>query len=145
MKRSLAVDGLLVVTTRSLGFPQHDYPADYWRYELSDMRILFGDLTIERLEADDPATPGVFVVARKTQQFDELDLIGHALHSMVCGERVTTAEEAEWRVAVRSQVAALRSQMSAMHQTRTFRYSSRLRRTYDLIRSPRMSKPIDRR
>jgi SAM-dependent methyltransferase len=81
MKRSLAPDGLLVVTTRSFGFPQHDYPADYWRYELSDMRILFGDLTIERLEAE----------------------------------------------------------------TRTFRYSSPFRRTYDLIRSPHVVKPIDRR
>jgi SAM-dependent methyltransferase len=145
MKRSLTVGGLLVVTTRSFGFPQHDYPADYWRYELSDMRVLFGDLTIELLEADDPATPGVFIVARKPQQFDELDLIGHALYSMVCGERVTTAQEAEWRVTVRKQVRALQSQMSAMHRTRTFRFSSRLRRTYDLIRSPRTVKPIDRR
>jgi SAM-dependent methyltransferase len=145
MKRSLAPDGLLVVTTRSFGFPQHDYPADYWRYELSDMRILFGDLTIERLDADDPASPGVFIVARKPQQFDELDLIGHALYSMVCGDRVTTAQEAAKRVAVRGQVEGLQSLLSAMRQTRTFRYSPRLRRTYDLIRSPHVVKPIDRR
>ncbi len=144
MKRSLAPHGVLVVTTRSFGFPQHDYPADYWRYELSDMRILFGDLDIERLEADDPATPGVFIVARKPQTFDELDLTGQALYSMVCGERVTTDHEAVRRLAQRRQVEGLRSMVKAMQQSRTFRYSSRLRRTYDLIRSPRAVKPIER-
>ncbi len=144
MKRSLAPDGLLVVTTRSFGFPQHDYPGDYWRYELSDMRILFGDLTIERLEADEPATPGVFIVARKPQHFDELDLVGLALYSMVCGDRATTDQEAARRVAVRRQVEGLQSMVRGMQQTRAFRYSSRLRRTYDHIRSPHMAKPIDR-
>jgi SAM-dependent methyltransferase len=140
MKRSLVPGGLLVVTTRSFGFPHHDYPADYWRYELSDMRILFGDLTIERLEADAPDSPGVFIVARKPQQFDELDQVGHALYSMVSGDRVTTAQEAEDRVAVRRQVEGLQSVMRAVKQSRTFRYSARLRRTYDLIRSPHGSK-----
>lgn len=144
MKRALVPNGLLILTTRSFGFPHHDYPADFWRYEWSDMRILFGDCAIERLEADDPASPGVFVAVRKPLDFNELDLVGYALYSMVCGERVVTVMEAEHRVAVRRQVEGLRSLLAGMRQSRTFRYSARLRRTYDHVRMARTVDPLQR-
>ena len=140
MKRALAPDGLLIVTTRSFGFPHHDYPSDFWRYELSDMRVIFGDCTIERLEPDGTVDPGVFVAARKPKDFDEFDLTGYALYSMVCGDRVISVEEAEGRVAVRKQVEGLKSFVGAVHESRTFRYSARLHRIYDQIRSPAMSR-----
>jgi SAM-dependent methyltransferase len=140
MKRALTPDGLLIVTTRSFGFPQHDYPSDFWRYELSDMRVIFGDCTIERLEQDGTGDPGVFVAARKPTDFDEFDLAGYALYSMVCGDRVISVEEAEERVAVRKQVEGLKSFVGAVHKSRTFRYSARLRRIYDQIRSPALDR-----
>ena len=49
--------GLLVLTTRSPGFPRHNFPADYWRFTYDDMTVIFSDFTIERLQ-DDPGQNG---------------------------------------------------------------------------------------
>lgn len=60
--------GLLVLTTRSEGFPLHGYPDDHWRYSVEAMgAILKGaGLDVERLESDPlPGHPGVFARARK--------------------------------------------------------------------------------
>lgn len=64
----LAPDGLLLLTTRGPGFPLHGYPEDHWRYTPETMtRILDAcGLEILRCEPDpDPASPGVFALARK--------------------------------------------------------------------------------
>ncbi|MEQ1761626.1 MAG: class I SAM-dependent methyltransferase [Pyrinomonadaceae bacterium] len=86
IKQILRPGGVLVMTTRSIGFPYHDYPFDYWRYELDDMRTIFSDMTIEALEPDTD-DPGVLVKARKPENFVENDLSEHALYSMVIGGR----------------------------------------------------------
>lgn len=64
----LAEGGLLVLTTRSPGFPYHPFPDDFWRFPVETMRdILAGaGLLVERCEAD-PEAPGVFAVARKPE------------------------------------------------------------------------------
>lgn len=64
MKTVLKPGGILLVTTRSHGFPLHEYPSDYWRYSLDDMTEIFADFDIETLE-DDPGHPGVMMLARK--------------------------------------------------------------------------------
>ena len=61
-------DGILVLTTRSQGFPLHGYPDDHWRFSVEAMgAILKGaGLDVERLESDPlPGHPGVFAKARK--------------------------------------------------------------------------------
>ena len=62
--------GLLIITTRSVGFPKHDHPGDFWRYSLSDMRQIAteADLDILKLENDWEA-PGVFLKARKPEDW----------------------------------------------------------------------------
>jgi len=68
MINALGPGGLLVLTTRSEGFPLHGYPDDHWRFsvEAMDAIVKAARLDVERLEADpDPASPGVFVKARK--------------------------------------------------------------------------------
>lgn len=55
--------GKLILTTRSPGFPYHEYPGDYWRFTLEDMKHIFKS-SIVRLEQD-RQDPGVFVVAVK--------------------------------------------------------------------------------
>ncbi|OGF26730.1 methyltransferase type 11 [Candidatus Falkowbacteria bacterium RIFOXYB2_FULL_47_14] len=83
--------GIILITTRSGGFPYHAYPHDYWRYEPEDMKKIFADCEIIALERD-PEAPGVFVKIRKPDNFvaDNLDDIG--LYSMVSGRRKKTVE-----------------------------------------------------
>jgi hypothetical protein len=60
--------GVLVLTTRSAGFPLHGYPDDHWRFPVESMgEILYAaGLVVERCEPDpDPASPGVFAKAGK--------------------------------------------------------------------------------
>ena len=64
----LAPGGILVLTTRGPGFPLHGYPEDHWRYTVDAMGTIAwgGGLEIIDLRADDdPASPGVFIKARK--------------------------------------------------------------------------------
>jgi SAM-dependent methyltransferase len=65
LKGVLAENGLLVLTTRSPGFAFHGYPLDFWRFTIEDMRRIFADMRIEKLESDAPETPGVFLSARR--------------------------------------------------------------------------------
>lgn len=91
MKRILKPGGILLITTRSKGFPYHDYPFDYWRFELSDMEAIFSDMKIESLEPD-KSMPGVLVAARKPADFKENDMSRHALYSMVKAGTTTETE-----------------------------------------------------
>jgi len=87
-KSVLRADGILIITTRSLGFPFHYAPFDFWRYEQEDMREIFRDCAILALESDTrkvkgKVTPGVFVAVRKPGAFDEADLRELALYSII--------------------------------------------------------------
>ena len=98
--------GVLLLTTRSRGHPYHAYPDDFWRFELDDMRQIFGDFEIEALQ-EDPIEVGVFLKARKPHEFHERSLADIALYSMVTRRRTKTL--APWRaVLFRAQVESRR-------------------------------------
>lgn len=80
-------NGIILITTRSYPFPYHGYPCDYWRYELNDMKNIFSDCIIEKLETD-PLCPGVFLKARKPKSFIEQDLSYFDLYSTIKGNIV---------------------------------------------------------
>jgi SAM-dependent methyltransferase len=82
IKSILRPEGFLILTTRSKGFPYHDYPSDYWRFEIEDMTRIFSDMSGQMIEPDD-SEPGVFVKAKKPATFIENDLRDHALYSMI--------------------------------------------------------------
>ncbi len=86
-KQVLKPGGLLILTTRSEGHPYHGYPWDFWRYEPDDMKVLFADFDIERIDPD-RLEPGVFVKARKPVDFREQDLARHNLYAVIQGHRV---------------------------------------------------------
>jgi SAM-dependent methyltransferase len=88
LKHVCRAGGTILVTTRSRGFAYHAYPHDYWRYELADMRVLFGDCEILALE-DDPGDPGVFLKTRKPKNFREVPPVSHALYSIVLNRPAT--------------------------------------------------------
>ncbi len=73
MKSCLSVGGILIVTTRSPGFPLHEYPGDFWRFTIQDFSAIFADMNIYALEVDSQA-PGLFMKARKTMTKDPVDL-----------------------------------------------------------------------
>ncbi len=86
LKRVIAPGGVLLLTTRSKGFGFHGYPFDFWRYEITDMEVLFSDFSIEAL-IPDRCHPGVLFKGRKPKQFQERDLSAHSLYSMMTGAR----------------------------------------------------------
>ena len=86
IKRVCKRSGVILITTRSYGFPEHDYPFDFWRYEIEDMKDIFSDCDIESLECDHLG-PGVFVKVRKPNHFVENDLHDYRLYSMLVKER----------------------------------------------------------
>ncbi len=91
MKHVVKPNGIILITTRSKGFEYHMSPQDYWRYEPEDMRKIFSDFKILKLEKD-YLDPGVFVIVRKPLKFRENDLSNHELYNMVAGRRARTAD-----------------------------------------------------
>lgn len=66
LKAVTKVGGLLVITTRSPGFPYHPYPEDHWRFTIDHFKQIFADMEILTLESDIPTMPGVLMKARRT-------------------------------------------------------------------------------
>jgi SAM-dependent methyltransferase len=95
LKQVLKPGGILLITTRSKGFPYHGWPHDYWRYELEDMKAIFGEMEIRVLEPD-LEFPGVFLKAVKLDSVG-LDLREYRLFSMVKQRRTESiSERDEW-------------------------------------------------
>lgn len=95
--------GIMLLTTRSVGFPVHSYPYDFWRYGADDMRAIFSDCVIEKIEEDRP-DPGIFLKARKPAAFLENDLSGYELYSIITRKRVRELDDAAVRRFQRSYV-----------------------------------------
>ena len=91
-KRLLRPGGHLMITTRSIGFHYHGFPYDFWRYESSDMEHLFSDFEIVTLRKD-RQHKGIFVYARKPENFEEVDLSEYRLYSVVARRRVVEISE----------------------------------------------------
>ena len=58
-------DGILLLTTRSPGFPLHNYPSDHWRFTLKNMLEVFAEQEILTVTVDPTSDPGVGVIIRK--------------------------------------------------------------------------------
>ncbi|QGN57952.1 bifunctional 2-polyprenyl-6-hydroxyphenol methylase/3-demethylubiquinol 3-O-methyltransferase UbiG [Nostocoides sp. HKS02] len=93
LKGVLRPGGVLVITTRSKGFPIHAYPYDFWRYELDDMRTIFADFDDVTVSPDAPEA-GVFVRAIKSTR-TEPDLAPIELYSMIRRRRTLDVSNAE--------------------------------------------------
>ena len=82
IKYLLRSNGMLILTTRSEGFPLHDFPDDYWRFSLDDMKYIFEDMIIENLCLD-PQYLGVFIRVKKPDPWLHIqNLVGYDVYSM---------------------------------------------------------------
>jgi SAM-dependent methyltransferase len=84
--------GIILITTRSYGFGYHAFPYDFWRYELEDVKAIFEDCEILKLEKD-PKVAGVFFKIKKPDNFIEKDLSHYKLYNIIVDEKV---DEEEW-------------------------------------------------
>lgn len=57
--------GLLLITTRSPGFPYHPFPEDHWRYTQDQMAQILAVLNTVPIRLERDPEPGVFAFARK--------------------------------------------------------------------------------
>ena len=73
--------GIILITTRSYGMIKHEFPGDYWRYEVEDMNYIFSDCKILKM-AKDAFQPGVFIKVTKPDNFIEKDLCDYKLYNM---------------------------------------------------------------
>ncbi len=112
-KRLLRPHGYLFATTRSKGFFYHDYPHDFWRYELEDMKDIFSDFNLLALESD-PLAPGIFMLARKPDRFIENDLAPLKLYSMIKFRRADSVSALDMQVA--KTLYSLRRALSKLFQ-----------------------------
>lgn len=79
--------GRLLITARAKGFRIHGYPQDFWRFETDDLREIFADFRILRIESD-PGEPGAFLYAEKPEAYAERPPSELALYSVVARKRV---------------------------------------------------------
>lgn len=88
MKQVLKPGGIIILTTRSQGFPFHEWPVDAWRFEVSDMESIFSDFEIDTV-VPDPFEPGVFIRARKPAKgWKEKDLGPVKMYSIPAADYV---------------------------------------------------------
>ena len=86
IKSVCKLNGTILLTTRSYSFGYHGHPCDFWRYEIEDMKYIFQDCIIEKLEKD--PQKGIFIKAIKPENFVEKDLSDYKLYSIVVNKKV---------------------------------------------------------
>ncbi len=93
-KQVLKPNGILLITSRSIGFPYHGAPYDFWRYQLSDFKTIFSDFKIEVLQKDNEE-PGVFLKAIKPINFKEKNLDDYLLYSIIKHKKINSNTDLE--------------------------------------------------
>lgn len=88
--------GIILLTTRSYGFPYHPSPTDFWRFEIGDMENIFSDCEILVLEKD-KEFPGVFIKLRKPEDFKEKDLSDYKLYSIITHKEMVKITEDDFK------------------------------------------------
>ncbi len=107
LKQTCRPGGIILLTTRSRGFPTHMWPHDYWRYEMNDMRAIFADTEIVSIERDHQM-PGIFVKVRRPAALAEVVLTDYKLYSVTMGIRTAMPPPAGLPLLIRALAAKIR-------------------------------------
>lgn len=114
MKNVVNPGRFMYITTRSINFPLHGYPYDFWRFELEDMKNIFSDCKILVLDKDFSA-PGVFIKVKKPNKFVEKDLSHYELYSVVANKRVNKISDEDFRNLYYRRILKKRVKKRMMH------------------------------
>lgn len=98
LKNVCKPNGIILLTTRSYGYPCHGFPNDFWRFEAQDLENIFSDCKILALENDYQA-PGIFIKVKKPVDFVEKDLQDYELYSLVTNSPLKAIEEKDFQSA----------------------------------------------
>jgi SAM-dependent methyltransferase len=82
IKTVLRDGGTLLFTVPSRGFGYHEYPFDFWRFEVEDLREIFSDFDLLTIRKN-TEYPGVFLLARKPAGRPAADLGRINLYSIL--------------------------------------------------------------
>lgn len=83
MKRVCREDGRIVMTGPSVGFPKHNFPDDFWRFQKEDMEKIFSDCYICVLEeVTVPREAAFHIKVVRPVMFVENDLSTVEVYSM---------------------------------------------------------------
>ena len=118
MKRLCKRNGIILLSTRSKGYPFSPSPYDFWRFELSDMESIFSDCEIIDLEADYDS-PGLFVKVKKPNDFAERDLSKLELYNIAINKQALGVTLGDLSMKLRMQLVfyhAVRLTSSALHR-----------------------------
>jgi hypothetical protein len=126
LKNILKTDGVLLLTTRSYGFPYHGYPFDFWRFELADMKAIFADMMIDKLE-NDSQEPGVFLRAIRPTNFVETNLRDRPLYSVITKAKCRDVTDSQiylfnMEFAFRQTISKVVPEAIKVHLRRYFRF-----------------------
>ena len=58
LMKALKIGGTILLSAPSKGFGKHDYPSDYWRYEIEDIEFIFKEFEIILLCENGYEPPG---------------------------------------------------------------------------------------
>ncbi len=91
IKEVLRPDGYLLFTVPSRGFGYHEYPFDFWRFEIDDLQNIFSDFEVLRIQ-ENIEYPGVFLLAKKPAGWKATDISRLNLYSILRQRRCDLAE-----------------------------------------------------
>jgi SAM-dependent methyltransferase len=96
IKMVLKCGGYTYITTRSKGMPYHGYPYDFWRYDVEDGNKIFSDFEIIVAEKDEVRDGnGIFLKARKPEDYKPVDLSSLSLYSILLGKKTVRIPKIE--------------------------------------------------
>jgi SAM-dependent methyltransferase len=89
MKQICRSNGIFIIIVPSRE-KIHLYPGDFWRYQLTDVRVIFSDCEELYVEEKSPSPRASFVYAkfRKPDGFIEKELLDYKLYSIVVNKKI---------------------------------------------------------
>ncbi len=87
IKNICKTNGIILIIVPS-DWPYHEYPYDFWRYKKEDIKNIFSECDILKLDEDVKTPSLVYVKIRKPKEFCEKNLSKYKLYSIIFNKRI---------------------------------------------------------